>query len=220
MIAEENKPIIGASMSGRRNIKPRPRMEGYSMLCAKYFADDPLHGDGVFRCHFWMNRKLFLKIVKNLREIDCFKLKRDAVGELGFSTIQKCKVALRMLSYGIAGDTCDDYLRMQESMAIDFMYRFCRAIVTAWKNCPFAQQGIYKGHKDACRVVLEAVADQDLWIWHAFFGMAGSRNTINVVQCSDVFQKLVEGNAPPVQLEINAHQYDKGYYLADDIYPR
>jgi hypothetical protein len=64
---------------------------------------------------------------------------------------------------------------------------------------------MYKGHKGACSVVLEAVADHDLWIWHAFFGMAGSHNNINVLQCSDVFQKLVEGNAPPVQFEINGH---------------
>jgi hypothetical protein len=38
-----------------------------------------------------------------------------------------------------------------------------------------------------CSVFLEAVADYDLWIWHAFFGMAGTNNDINVLQRSLVF---------------------------------
>ena len=50
-----------------------------------------------------------------------------------------------------------------------------------WKNYPFAWQGLYKCYVGACSVVLEAVVDKDLWIWHALFCMAGSHNDINVL---------------------------------------
>ncbi|KAK1666086.1 hypothetical protein QYE76_054245 [Lolium multiflorum] len=210
----------GGSAPGRRKCKPRQRMEGYCMLYADYFADDPLHGEAVFRRRFRMSRKLFLKIVYALRDYDSyFRCKLDCTRMAGFSALQKCTVAMRMLAYGAPGDSADDYLRIAESTALDCFYRFCRAVIAVfgdfylrsptledtskiltfseargfpgmlgsidfmhwkWKNCPFAWQGIYKGHKKGCTVILEAVATHDLWIWHSFFGMPGSNNDINV----------------------------------------
>jgi hypothetical protein len=88
----------------------------------------------------------------------------------------------------------------------------------SWNNCPFGWQGIYKVHKGYCSVVLKAMDDYDLWIWHLF--LAASHNDINVLHRSLVFARLVDGHAPPCKYEINGNQYTKGYYLANGIYPR
>jgi hypothetical protein len=45
---------------------------------------------------------------------------------LEFSSIQKCIAAMRILAYG---DPQDDYLRMVGSIAIEDIYRFCKAVV-------------------------------------------------------------------------------------------
>ncbi|KAL0003206.1 hypothetical protein SO802_016987 [Lithocarpus litseifolius] len=89
-----------------------------------------------------------------------------------------------------------------------------------WKNCPSAWKGQYCGHIHEPTIILEAVASYDLWIWHAFFGLPGSNNDINVLERSHVFNKLAEGRAPAVHYSINGHDYTMGYYLADGIYPK
>ncbi|XP_073152135.1 uncharacterized protein [Henckelia pumila] len=51
-------------------------------------------------------------------------------------------------------------------------------------------------------IILEAVADYELWIWHAYFGLPGSNNDINVLSKSHLFANLANGVAPPANYVI------------------
>ena len=51
-----------------------------------------------------------------------------------------------------------------------------------WDKCPFAWRGQYmRGDHDRPTIILEATASHDLWIWHAYFGVARSNNDLNVL---------------------------------------
>ncbi|GKD82016.1 tetratricopeptide repeat-like superfamily protein [Tanacetum coccineum] len=68
-----------------------------------------------------------------------------------------------------------------------------------WKNCPVSWQGQYgRGDKKYPTIMLEDVASQDLWIWHAFYGMVGANNDINVLDNSPLFDDLLDDLAPVV----------------------
>ncbi|KAL0855228.1 hypothetical protein Bca101_060380 [Brassica carinata] len=88
-----------------------------------------------------------------------------------------------------------------------------------WKNCPTAWKGQFTRGSGKPTIVLEAVASQDLWIWHAFFGLPGTLNDINVLDRSPVFDDIIHGRAPKVKFKVNNHTYRMAYYLTDGIYP-
>ncbi|XP_026383542.1 uncharacterized protein LOC113279039 [Papaver somniferum] len=89
-----------------------------------------------------------------------------------------------------------------------------------WKNCLVAWQGTYRVKDKHSSLVLEVVASSDLWFWHAFFGMRGSNNDLNVLAHSLLFANMLKGVAPPCNYVINGHQYHMGYFLTDGIYPK
>jgi hypothetical protein len=73
-----------------------------------------------------------------------------------------------------------------------------------WEKCPTtAWSGQYTGKESKPTIVLEAVASQDLWIWHAFVGMPGSVSDINVLNRSDLFSRLANKQSPTCDFTIN-----------------
>ncbi|XP_027076867.1 uncharacterized protein [Coffea arabica] len=150
-----------------------------------------------------------------------------------FLHFKKTTAAIHQLTYGTPADQLDEYTRMGECTAIECLSQFCWCVIDIygaqylrrpntndvehllqlhserhgfsgmlgsidcmhwqWKNCPVAWKGQFtRSDQGSPTIMLEAIAAADLWIWHAFFGIAGSNNDIN---------------------------YNKGYCLADGIYP-
>nr|GEW16054.1 hypothetical protein [Tanacetum cinerariifolium] len=110
-------------------------------------------------------------------------LRPDATGRVSLSVIMKYTAVIRQLAYGTTPDAFDEYLQMtlivctENGMTVLFHGK--DNTVGEIKKYP--------------TIMLEAIASQDLWIWHAFFGIT----------------------APVVPYVVNGVGYEKGYYLAD-----
>jgi hypothetical protein len=89
-----------------------------------------------------------------------------------------------------------------------------------WRNCPRELRGSYvRGDVKRPTIILEAVASNDLWFWHSYFGVPGSNNDINVLYTSPLFQSVTDGTAPFCPFFVNGRYYRRGYCLVDGIYP-
>jgi len=78
-----------------------------------------------------MNKSLFMRIVDRLSsEFLFFQYRRDAIGRLGHSPIQKCTTTIRLLAYGCAADSLDEYLRIGETTALSCLENFTEGIIS------------------------------------------------------------------------------------------
>ncbi|CAO2201767.1 unnamed protein product, partial [Urochloa humidicola] len=89
----------GGSTPGHKTYK-RDREGANKILNAQYFVEHPIYNPEHFRRRYRMRESLFLWIVDKVTEADFyFKQKRNCAGQLGFSPIHKCTVAIKMLAY-------------------------------------------------------------------------------------------------------------------------
>ncbi|CAH9075034.1 unnamed protein product [Cuscuta epithymum] len=172
------------------------------------------------------------KVVAAIRMLayGCSADSLDEYVQIGESTTIEC---LKKFCGAIIGLFEEKYLRkpnksdiaslLQDSEARGFpgMLGSLDCMHWHWKNCPTAWHGTFtNGFKKVPTLILEIVASRSLWIWHAFFGMAGTNNDVTVLDRSPLFDDLVNDIAPPCDFTIQGHQYKMGYYLSDGIYPQ
>ncbi|KAM6553080.1 hypothetical protein CsatB_013842 [Cannabis sativa] len=230
---QKNQSSRGGSIPGHIVIN-RDRENVDRNLFNDYFAENPRFTDLMFRRRFRMGRPLFLRILDAIQRHDNYFLqRRDRMGKLGLSGLQKVTAVFRMLAYGMPTDATDEYIKIGESTTLESLKRFCRAVVEVFgahylrsPNAHDVARLLHIGERRGFRgngsptIILEAVANYDLWIWHAYFGLPGSNNDINVLEASHLFANLAEGIAPPANYVIKGKEYNMGYYLADGIYPK
>ncbi|AEC06258.1 nuclease [Arabidopsis thaliana] len=125
----------GGSIHGHVVIN-RDRENVARNLFIDYFAEKPVFPETMFRRRFRMSRSLFLRIYDAIKRHDnYFVQRRDGVGKLGLSGLQKMTAAFRMLAYGVPADSTDEYIKIGESTALESLKRFCRAIVEVFACC-------------------------------------------------------------------------------------
>ncbi|GJW38225.1 ALP1-like protein [Tanacetum coccineum] len=173
-----------------------------------------------------MDRPLFNEIVTAVIDHDPFFHNNiDCTGKEGISGLLKCTSSIRQLAYGVHAEFLDEYMQISErtSQKHGFPGMLGSLDCTDWEwfSCPYAFEGQYirRDHGPNLFILLEVVASQDLWICHAFFGVAGSNNDINVLYQSPLFNDLKTGRAQEIPFVANGVTYLSGYYLVDGIYP-
>ncbi|GKC24038.1 zinc finger, CCHC-type containing protein, partial [Tanacetum coccineum] len=186
----------------RRNYIYRERLDAEERLMAGYFGHNPKYLLYYFRKRYRMSRKLFLEIVSGIENyiqthhplppyFEFFKVRPDATGLPCFSVIMKCTSAIRQLAYGVTPDALDEYLQMGDHCARD-------SLIVCTENEEIAQ-------KNGMGNLLE---------------VAGANNDLTVLNNSPLFDDLLDDIAPVAPFERNGVTFEKGYYLADGIYPQ
>jgi hypothetical protein len=124
-------PVHRGSMKGRLKNLPRNIVKGHFRLHNDYFdCTNPVFPENLFRRRYKMSMDLFMIILQGVRYYHpYFQCRAHATSALGFTSYQKCSAAIRMLSYGMAADIFDEYLRMGERTHRDAMHWFCQAVV-------------------------------------------------------------------------------------------
>ncbi|XP_033131850.1 uncharacterized protein LOC103829092 [Brassica rapa] len=136
-------------------------------------------------------RKKRVFIERNREEVPFFRQKKDGLGRLGLSTLQKCTAAIRVLAYGSALDAVDEYLRLGATTTRQCVENFVEAIIDL-----FGDQYLRKPTEDDLQRLLH------IGELRGFPGMIGSIDS------------------PQVNFSVNEREYHLAYYLTDGIYPK
>ncbi|XP_023730732.1 uncharacterized protein LOC111878468 [Lactuca sativa] len=107
----------------RRAALNRDREEGHRRLVNDYFAKNCVYQPSDFKRRFRLRKTVFERIANAMEaRYEFFQMKYDARDKQGFTGLQKCVAAIKLMAMGESPDSIDDYMRMSEKTARKSLY--------------------------------------------------------------------------------------------------
>ncbi|XP_023753121.1 uncharacterized protein LOC111901483 [Lactuca sativa] len=207
----------------------RDHEEGHIHLVHDYFADDCVYQPRDFKRRFRLRKNVFVRIANALENRYEFFQTRDARRKRGFTGLQKCVAAIKLMEMRESPHSIDDYMRMSKRTARESLYRLVRGVVETFGDVYLRKpslndiQQLYATHEER----------------HDFPGMLGNidcthwdRRNCPVAWkgqyasgqhgtplLSPIFDDISSRKAPDAPFTVNVNEYKFGYYLTDEIYP-
>ncbi|XP_052623869.1 uncharacterized protein LOC111878920 [Lactuca sativa] len=211
-----------APLLTRRAALNRDREEGHRRLVNDYFAENCVYQPSNFKRRFRLRKNVFQMIANAMEaRYEFFQMRYDARGKRGFTGLQKCVAAIKLMAIGESPDSVDDYMRMSERTARESLYLLAGGVVETFgdqylrKPSLHDMQQLYAAHEER----------------HGFPGMLRSIDCthwqMEKLLCGverPVFERsswsAFIGKAPDAPFTVNGNEYKFGYYLTDGIYPQ
>ncbi|GKC38921.1 integrase, catalytic region, zinc finger, CCHC-type containing protein [Tanacetum coccineum] len=152
-----------------------------------------------------------IELVMRLKQGESSRRSRKAINRdrdvAEARVIIKCTSAIRQLAYCTSPDALDEYLQMREHCARDCLDCFNMCIIDL-----FTPEFLRKPDMNDVRKVYDA--------HNRIHGLPGANNDLTVLNHSSLFDDLLDDITLVVSFEGNGVTFEKGYYLADGIYPQ
>ncbi|GKC24101.1 putative nuclease HARBI1 [Tanacetum coccineum] len=177
-----------------------------------------------------MSRKLFLDIVEGIKSstvdplpkhFKFFTHRPDAMGRMSLSVIMKCTSAICQLAYGNTPDAFDEYLQMGEHTTRNCLENFNKFIdlyMSKYLRKPILTdvEKVYDAHENihGFSRMLESI-DCMHSKWKNY-----PKSWQGKYDNSPLFDDLLDDIAPVTPFVVDGVGFEKGYYLADGIYPQ
>ena len=84
-----------------------------------------------------------------------------------------------------------------------------------------AHHGQFQGKEGKPTIVVETLADHNLYAWHAVFGYCGTLNDLSIWDSSYLLQSLCDGSFSDLDFpfKIGGELFEELWMLVDGVYP-